>query len=116
MLATREPRSDKLVEFLEYEDRRITCVDCSDEFVWTAGEQAFFHDKGLVNDPKRCPPCKVHKRNRMAALEAGVTQKKVEVAVRCARCGERTTVPFYPSQGRPVYCRSCFQTAGGSRQ
>jgi CxxC-x17-CxxC domain-containing protein len=30
------------------------------------------------------------------------------VAVNCARCGSSTTVPFFPSQGRPVYCRSCF--------
>jgi CxxC-x17-CxxC domain-containing protein len=28
--------------------------------------------------------------------------------VQCAQCGQQTTVPFYPSQGRPVYCRSCF--------
>ena len=25
-----------------------------------------------------------------------------------AHAGEPTTVPFYPSQGRPVYCRSCY--------
>ncbi|MCA1849889.1 MAG: hypothetical protein LC672_02250 [Acidobacteria bacterium] len=22
-------------------------------------------------------------------------------------------MPFYPSQGRPVYCRSCFLAGGG---
>ena len=26
----------------------------------------------------------------------------------CAACGESTTVPFRPSRGRPVYCRSCY--------
>jgi CxxC-x17-CxxC domain-containing protein len=30
------------------------------------------------------------------------------VNVTCAQCGQQTTVPFYPSQGRPVYCRACF--------
>ena len=30
------------------------------------------------------------------------------VNVMCAQCHEETTVPFYPSQGRPVYCRACF--------
>ncbi|HUV97475.1 MAG TPA: CxxC-x17-CxxC domain-containing protein, partial [Acidobacteriaceae bacterium] len=24
-------------------------------------------------------------------------------------CGTETTVPFKPTQGRPVLCRSCFQ-------
>ncbi len=27
----------------------------------------------------------------------------------CAQCGAQTTVPFKPSQGRPVYCRDCFR-------
>ncbi len=28
----------------------------------------------------------------------------------CAECGTSTTVPFRPSQGRPVYCSPCFRT------
>jgi CxxC-x17-CxxC domain-containing protein len=35
-------------------------------------------------------------------------RQRIEVSVQCAQCGQQTTVPFYPSQGRPVYCRSCF--------
>ncbi len=27
----------------------------------------------------------------------------------CAQCGQKTTVPFEPTQGRDVYCRDCFQ-------
>jgi CxxC-x17-CxxC domain-containing protein len=27
----------------------------------------------------------------------------------CSQCGKETTVPFKPTQGRPVYCRECFQ-------
>jgi CxxC-x17-CxxC domain-containing protein len=26
----------------------------------------------------------------------------------CSQCGRETTVPFKPTQGRPVYCRECF--------
>jgi CxxC-x17-CxxC domain-containing protein len=29
----------------------------------------------------------------------------------CAQCGTDTTVPFKPTQGRPVLCRGCFQKA-----
>ena len=95
----------------EFDDREIKCVDCGQDFVWSAGEQTFFRDKGLQNPPKRCKTCKQAKTERIeaviAAQNAGVKQK-IEVAVNCAKCNEYTTVPFYPSQGRPVYCRSCF--------
>lgn len=100
-----------LTDTSEFEDKAIHCIDCSTNFVWTVGEQAFFRDKKLQNPPKRCKECKQAKNERLAAIAAahasGVRQR-IEVAVNCAKCGETTTVPFYPSQGRPVYCRSCF--------
>jgi len=27
----------------------------------------------------------------------------------CSDCGAETEVPFKPTEGRPVYCRECFQ-------
>ena len=33
----------------------------------------------------------------------------------CADCDTLTTIPFRPSQGRPVYCRPCFQNRRDSR-
>lgn len=95
----------------DFEDKNIPCIDCGSEFVWTIGEQVFFRDKGLVNPPKRCRKCKQAKNERIAsvnAAQAAGVKQRIEVAVYCARCGEYTTVPFYPSQGRPVFCRSCF--------
>lgn len=92
-------------------DAPIKCVDCSEEFVWTVGEQAFYREKDLSNPPKRCKPCKKAKNKRLDAIEnAKLTGKRhvIEVRADCARCGQSTTVPFYPSQGRPVYCRECF--------
>jgi CxxC-x17-CxxC domain-containing protein len=32
-----------------------------------------------------------------------------ETRTTCSDCGAETTVPFKPTQGRPVLCRSCFQ-------
>jgi len=100
----------------EMQDKFINCVDCEEDFVWTVGEQTFFRDKGLQNEPKRCKSCKQKKNERLnaiiAAQESGVRQR-IEVAVRCAQCNEPTTVPFYPSQGRPVFCRSCFLAGRG---
>ena len=94
-----------------FEDANINCIDCGNDFIWKVGEQLFFRDKGLQNPPKRCKDCKQAKNERLNAIlasaENGVKQK-IEVAVYCAKCSGYTTVPFYPSQGRPVYCRSCY--------
>jgi len=50
---------------LEFEDQKRTCVECGDEFLWTAGEQEFFHEKGFTDPPKRCKTCRqVRKNNR----------------------------------------------------
>ncbi len=95
----------------DFEDKIIRCIDCGSDFVWTIGEQTFFRDKGLQNPPKRCKECKHAKNERLAAIVAAQTsgvKQRIEVAVNCAKCASYTTVPFYPSQGRPVYCRSCF--------
>ncbi len=95
----------------EFDDKEILCVDCDQMFIWTVGEQIFFRDKGLKNPPKRCKSCKQAKNERLSAINAAQSagiKQRIEVAVFCAKCREHTTVPFYPSQGRPVFCRSCF--------
>ena len=95
----------------EFEDRTMTCSECSDEFTWTAGEQAFFRAKELQNPPKRCKPCKKAKNRRIEAVQKAKVEgkrSKVEVNAECAECGVISSVPFFPSQGRPVYCRDCF--------
>jgi CxxC-x17-CxxC domain-containing protein len=95
----------------ELEDKSIPCIDCSEDFIWTAGEQQFFRDKELKNPPKRCKACKKAKNSRLEAIELAKTtgqRHRIEVKANCARCETATTVPFYPCQGRPVYCRACF--------
>ena len=90
---------------MEYRDRVVKCIDCGADFVFTAGEQLFFADKGFKNEPKRCKPCK-SKRSQMMS---GQGYQRVETTTTCSQCGKDTTVPFKPTQGRPVYCRECFQ-------
>jgi CxxC-x17-CxxC domain-containing protein len=87
---------------MEFIDRVLKCNDCAAEFVFTAGEQLFFHDKQFKNDPKHCKQCKA-KRVR------GGPRVRSETRTTCSECGAETTVPFKPTQGRPVLCRSCFQ-------
>lgn len=96
---------------VELIDKEIMCIDCGQNFIWTIGEQSFFRDKGLTNPPKRCKTCKQAKNERLAAIaaaQAAGVKQRIEVAVHCAKCKSYTTVPFYPSQGRPVLCRSCY--------
>jgi CxxC-x17-CxxC domain-containing protein len=33
---------------------------------------------------------------------------KTETRTVCSHCRKETTVPFRPTQGRPVFCRECF--------
>jgi CxxC-x17-CxxC domain-containing protein len=103
--------SNSNLEEINFEDTSITCIDCSVDFVWSAGEQLFYQDKGLKNPPKRCKSCKQLKNERLSAVNSGYDsglKQKIEVTVNCAKCDANTTVPFYPSQGRPVFCRTCF--------
>ena len=87
---------------MEFKDRALTCIECGAEFVFSSGEQIFYQVKQFSHDPKRCAPCraKLHRSARRTRLDTRAT---------CAQCGAETTVPFTPSQGRPVFCRPCFQ-------
>ena len=37
-----------------YEDKTLVCKDCGNEFVFTAGEQEFYAERGFQNEPQRC--------------------------------------------------------------
>lgn len=93
---------------MEFQDKSLTCVDCGSDFIWTAGEQVFFADKQFKNEPKRCKGCKAKRANR-ASAGPNQTRDRVETKATCSACGKETTVPFRPTQGRPVFCKECFQ-------
>src|ERR1700730_16380047 len=37
--------------FVAFQDRSLTCRDCGAEFVFTAGEQEFYAQKGFEHEP-----------------------------------------------------------------
>lgn len=86
---------------MPFADRNVQCADCGVMFVFSSGEQQFFKEKGFTNEPKHCKECKA-KRQGVA------TRRRIETHVTCSECGNYTTVPFKPTQGRPVMCRACF--------
>ena len=104
------------------EDKSITCVDCGEEFLFTAGEQAFYRERGLTNEPTRCKSCR-EKRKAGRSMAGGAggggggsygrSEKQMYAAI-CSNCGRETEVPFMPTAGRPVLCRDCFNASKGT--
>lgn len=94
---------------MEFQDRTLKCIDCGSDFVFTAGEQSFFHDKQFRNEPKRCKSCKTKRVSVLGSSAPRPSRAKVETHAVCSQCGKETTVPFRPTQGRPIFCRDCFK-------
>ena len=46
-------------------DRKLFCKDCTQQFIFSEGEQRFFADKGITEDPVRCPACRLKKRSAL---------------------------------------------------
>ena len=84
-----------------YQDEKLICKDCGEEFIFTAGEQEFYAEKGFQNKPQRCKACRDARKN------AGKPQRGLFTTT-CARCGKEAKVPFQPSNDRPVYCSECY--------
>ncbi len=83
-------------------DCQLRCIICKREFIFTADEQQFFFEQGFSHNPKRCKRCMANRRENKSRVRA-------ETQTQCAVCGASTTVPFVPSQGKPVFCHSCFR-------
>lgn len=91
---------------MTFQDITLKCVDCSNDFQFTAGEQEFYQEKSLTNTPKRCPECRsVRKRS------SGKRAPREMFDVICSHCGVETQVPFKPSEEKPVYCKECFSSS-----
>ncbi|MCO5223383.1 MAG: zinc-ribbon domain containing protein [Thermomicrobiales bacterium] len=111
-------------------DQTLTCRDCGQAFTFTAGEQAFYAERGY-SEPLRCPSCRAARKQQRAnsggdSYGGGYSSggyssgggyggdsysrgpRQMYPAV-CSQCGIETEVPFQPTAGKPVYCRSCFQ-------
>lgn len=90
---------------MEFQDKTLVCKDCKKEFIFSAGEQAFYAEKGFKNEPVRCHECRDKKRRER---EGNKEEHRQMYTVKCADCGKETEVPFEPKGDRPVYCRDCF--------
>ena len=70
-------------------------------------------NRGQVNrtQPNRAQPNRVQP-NRVQPDSTQSSRANPHQVI-CADCGTPTTVPFLPTSGKPVYCRSCFSDRRG---
>jgi CxxC-x17-CxxC domain-containing protein len=89
------------VSWKMFEDKTLICKECGNEFVFTAGEQQFYEEKGFGNLPLRCKACR--------DLRKGYNRpERTKFTTKCAACGGEAVIPFEPREDRPVYCSECF--------
>ena len=84
-----------------YQDKTLVCKECGGEFIFTAGEQEFYAERGFQNEPQRCKGCRDNRKS-------SVKPQKEMYITKCAECGQEAKVPFQPVAERPVYCSECF--------
>lgn len=106
---------------MSLQEKTITCFDCGVTFSFSVEEQEAFQAKGHNNAPKRCPSCRQARKTRQLnssnsrSLQSGFRSERKMFPATCAQCGKQTQVPFEPREGRPVYCRDCYNTARVNR-
>ncbi|HVB23770.1 MAG TPA: zinc-ribbon domain containing protein [Ktedonobacteraceae bacterium] len=95
---------------MNFVDKTLKCRDCGNDFEFTAGEQEFYQQKGLMNQPGRCPSCRAARRSASNGMggRSGERAPREMHTVICAECGTETQVPFLPKNDRPVYCSPCY--------
>ncbi len=124
---------------MSYQDKTIQCSDCNQDFVFSAGEQEYYAQKGFTNEPRRCADCRRARKAQQGGGAGGYSggggyssgggysggggggyaeraPRQMFDAV-CGSCGKQTQVPFQPRGDKPVYCSDCFaqqrQASGG---
>jgi len=100
-----------------FEDRTLKCVECGNDFTFTADDQEFHSKKGY-QEPKRCPNCRAARRSGGGGYGGGggFRGERQMYTATCDNCGNEASLPFEPRQDRPVYCSDCFskvKPAGG---
>lgn len=97
---------------MEFQDKVLTCRECGREFLFSAGEQAFYEEKGFQHQPSRCKDCRGGRRGSGPG-QGGAPRERPLFSAVCSSCGKDTQVPFKPTPGKPVYCRDCYAKRGG---
>jgi CxxC-x17-CxxC domain-containing protein len=112
------PQRRSFFMFSTATDRTLTCVDCRQEFAFTASEQQFYADRQF-SEPRRCASCRAIRKASRGDSGTGsysggyesrgyVRGRREMFCATCASCGREAQVPFRPNGMKPVYCSDCF--------
>ena len=75
-----------------FQDKTLKCKECGADFVFTAGEQEFYAERGFQNEPQRCKTCR---DARKAAAAARVNSSPRPAPTAAAK-------PKFRSSRRPI--------------
>ena len=96
-----------------YEDKTLVCKECGQEFVFTAGEQEFYAERGFQNEPQRCKACRDARPGSTSPLSALLAAVRPEcplspraivlctAAIALPRCASRAD-RLHERAGRPL--------------
>jgi len=93
------------------EDREMhkaVCADC--------GKECEVPFKPTEGRPVKCKDCFRKGRPQRGGNFGGGRgnfnrRERRDFDVTCSECGKETTVPFKPTQGKPVLCRDCYKNS-----
>ena len=92
-----------------YEDKTLVCKECGKEFVFTAGEQEFYAERGFQNEPQRCKACRDARKNAARGPREYFTAACAACGgeAKCALRAQELTVLFTAASASP----RCVRTA-----
>ena len=80
---------------MEFKDKVLTCRDCGAEFVFTAGEQEFYNEKGFQHEPVRCWDCRMARNVSAMMVRDRCIQLSVQLAEKHRSAFKRAKTGLY---------------------
>ena len=77
----------------EFTDAILICVDCEEEFVFTASAQQYFAERGFTEPPKRCKACYTDFRKNVPPVPASPEAPSGQMPPPPARPGGASRAP-----------------------
>lgn len=75
-----------------FEDKTLVCKECGKEFVFTAGEQEFYAERGFQNEPQRCKACRDARKNATRGPESTTPLPVLPAAARRVSRSSRSPI------------------------
>ena len=93
---------------------KAVCSDC--------GQECEIPFKPTEGRPVKCKDCfrkgrpqrggnNFGGRGNFGGNRGNFSRERKDFDVTCSECGKKTTVPFKPTQGKPVLCRDCYRNS-----